>query len=89
MEFEWDPEKDAANREKHGIGFDEARRLWTDRDRLVKDARHPTEHRHTVTGLIGTRFWTAVCTYRDGRTRIISVRRARKREIADYGARES
>jgi len=28
MAFDWDPEKDAANREKHGIAFDEARHIF-------------------------------------------------------------
>jgi len=27
VRFEWDPDKEAANREKHGIGFDEAAAL--------------------------------------------------------------
>ena len=27
--FEWDPEKDASNQQKHGIGFSEATELFT------------------------------------------------------------
>ncbi len=30
MEFEFDEEKSLANKEKHGIDFDEARALWLD-----------------------------------------------------------
>ena len=30
MKFEYDPDKSAANREKHGIDFDEAQALWND-----------------------------------------------------------
>ena len=28
MEFEWDSDKDAANRAKHGISFDEAKHIF-------------------------------------------------------------
>ena len=30
MTFEWDEEKDHSNREKHGIGFDEAKTVFID-----------------------------------------------------------
>lgn len=30
MKFEYHPEKSAANKIKHGIGFDEAQTLWLD-----------------------------------------------------------
>lgn len=30
VEFEWDPHKSALNEEKHGIGFSDARSLWSD-----------------------------------------------------------
>ena len=29
MDFEWDVEKERANRERHGVSFDEARELFT------------------------------------------------------------
>lgn len=34
MPFEFDPEKSAANKTKHGIDFVEAQEIWTDTDRL-------------------------------------------------------
>ena len=33
--FEWDPAKDRANREKHGVGFAEAQAAFLDPDRLI------------------------------------------------------
>ena len=35
MMFEFDPEKSAANKRKHGIDFREAQALWGDPDALV------------------------------------------------------
>jgi len=31
VRFEFDPEKSRINRQKHGIGFDEAKKLWEGR----------------------------------------------------------
>ena len=30
MDFEYDPEKNAANKQKHGVDFEEAQALWND-----------------------------------------------------------
>jgi uncharacterized DUF497 family protein len=84
MEFEYDPEKSAANAEKHGINFEEAKALWNDDRLLEARAAVADEPRFLVIGMIDRRHWIAVCTYRESRIRIISVRRARKREIEYY-----
>lgn len=89
MEFEWDPEKDAANRDKHGIGFEAVHRLWADPNLVVADALYPREERWLATGVIAGKYWTAVFTERGTIVRIISLRRARKREIAEHGAGQS
>jgi hypothetical protein len=34
MPFEWDPQKSIANKEKHGIDFEIAKRLWLDQNRV-------------------------------------------------------
>lgn len=84
MKFEYDPDKSAANRKKHGIDFDEAQALWSD-DRLLEVPANSTdEPRFLVVGMIGPKHWSAVCTYRGEYIRIISVRRARKQEIEYY-----
>jgi uncharacterized DUF497 family protein len=84
MEFEYDPEKSAANLAKHGIDFDEAQSLWSDPFLLEVPALTEDEPRFLAVGRIGATHWTAVFTRRAGRLRIISVRRARKKEIEHY-----
>lgn len=84
MEFDYDAAKSAANKSKHGIDFEEAQTLWDDPDLLEAPARTDDEPRFLVIGLIAGKHWSAVCTWRGNRLRIISVRRARKREIEHY-----
>jgi uncharacterized DUF497 family protein len=87
MEFEFDPRKSAANKAKHGIDFVDAQAIWTDPDRLKTPARSIGELRHQVIGHISEEIWSAFVTYRNEKTRIISVRRARAEEEARYLAR--
>jgi uncharacterized DUF497 family protein len=84
MDFEFDPAKSAANLAKHGIEFVAAEALWNDPDRLEIPARSVDEPRAQVIGRIGSQVWSAFVTFRDGRIRIISVRRARDEEEALY-----
>lgn len=82
--FEFNPDKSAANRQKHGIDFIEAQELWDDPDLLELQARPTDEPRSLVIGRIGAKIWSAIITYRHGVIRIISVRRARKSEVTVY-----
>ncbi|MGE3490910.1 MAG: BrnT family toxin [Vicinamibacterales bacterium] len=84
MDFEFDPAKSAANLAKHGIDFVAAQALWQDPDRLEVPARCLGESRAQVIGRIGEAIWSAFTTNRDGRVRIISVRRARDEEEDAY-----
>lgn len=84
LEFEFDPDKSAANEEKHGISFTQAEDLWNDPLRVEVPARTVDEERWLVIGRIEGRHWSAVVTYRDGRVRLISVRRSRDEEVAIY-----
>lgn len=84
MQFEFDPAKSAANRRKHGIGFEEAQQLWDDAMHVEIPARTVDEPRWIVIGKIEGTHWSAVVTHRQDRTRIISVRRARTEEVAIY-----
>lgn len=84
MEFEYDPAKSASNREKHGIDFEEARRLWLDEHRIVVPTRWVEEGRLLAIGRIGRSLWTAVFVYRPDRIRLISVRRSRREEVMKY-----
>ena len=79
-EFEFDQQKSAENKEKHGIDFIEAQALWKDPHWIEALA----ERRFLTIGKINGKHWLAVFTCRCERRRIISVRRARKKEIAQY-----
>lgn len=84
MPFEYDKHKSAANAEKHGMSFEEAQDLWLDPDLLVIPARTDDEPRSLAIGRIHGRCWAAVTTMRGANVRIISVRRARKKEVDIY-----
>ncbi len=50
MRFEWEQNKDAANRSKHGVGFDEAASVFQDqRSRTVHDPRHSDDEDRYLT----------------------------------------
>ncbi|MBW1925209.1 MAG: BrnT family toxin [Deltaproteobacteria bacterium] len=84
MIFEWNEEKSRNNERKHGIDFQEATRLWDDKDRVEIKAPYPLENRYILIGRLGEKNWTAIYTMRGAATRIISVRRSRKKEIDLY-----
>jgi uncharacterized protein len=87
--FEYDPDKSMANKAKHGIDFEEAQVIWDDERRALLKAHWPGEQRWLMIGKIDARHWTAVFTLRDATARIISVRRARLKEVEIYEASES
>ena len=89
MDFEFDPEKSAANLAKHGIGFEAAQALWLDDRKVTGPTRSPDEERWMVVGMIDGKLWSAVVTYRTEAIRIISVRRSRPKEAAAYGRQSS
>ncbi len=84
MEFEFDPLKSRINKQKHGIDFKKAQRLWEDIDRIVTPAKMVDELRYLVIGKIEKKHWSAIVTTREKNIRIISVRRSRKEEIEIY-----
>ena len=84
MQFEWDENKSASNKIKHGIDFKEAQILWEDCNRLEFSVKTDGEQRFLTIGLINTKHWTAVITYRELNIRIIFVRRSRIEEVRLY-----
>lgn len=83
--FVYDVAKSDTNRAKHGIDFEAAQDLWLDENRVTAPARSHREHRWIVIGEIDGRMWVAIVTRRHSAIRIISVRRARKKEEDAYG----
>ena len=84
MDFEYDERKSLFNLEKHGIDFIDAQALWSDNDLLEIQARTDDEPRYLIIGLIDSKHWSAVVTYRSEKTKIISVRRSRVEEVMLY-----
>lgn len=84
MHFEFDSDKSHDNKKKHGIDFVEAQVLWDDPDFIEIPVETSDEPRFVVIGKIAGRHWSAIITYRGEDTRIISVRRSRKKEIDIY-----
>ena len=87
MKFEWDPEKDRVNREKHGISFSEASTVFGDPlARTVPDPRYSIgEYRYLTTGYTSTRRLVIVAhTERGERIRLITARDAKPKERRFY-----
>jgi uncharacterized DUF497 family protein len=93
--FEWDPKKARANQNTHGVGFDEGATVFTDPMALsIFDPDHSeTEERWITLGISEKgRLLVVMHTFRkeseDAITvRIISTRKASKRESQTYGER--
>jgi uncharacterized protein len=61
--------------------------LWQDVMRVEIPSCTQDEPRTLDVGLIDDKHWSAVVTYRDGRVRLISVRRSRREVVAIYECR--
>ena len=88
MEFEWHPQKAAANFRKHGVSFDEAAETFYDSFAIDDlDDKHSAnqERRFTLIGMSSARLLFVVYTLRsEERIRIISARRATPPETKIY-----
>ena len=84
MIFEWDEGKSQINKSKHRIDFETARNLWLDENRVEIHAPYPLENRNILIAEYQNKLWAAVYTMRGDTLRIISVRRARKKETILY-----
>ena len=88
MECEWDPAKAASNFRKHGVPFEEAETVFDDPRVIVRyDERHSDrEDRWAVIG-ISNRGRVVIVTYtpRNRKPRLVSARKATRREVDEYG----
>lgn len=82
--FELDPLKSEANKIKHGIDFEESKKLWNDPNRIVIEARTVDEKRFMMIAELNGTIWSAIYTLRLDLKRIISVRRSRENEKEIY-----
>jgi hypothetical protein len=85
VDFEWDPAKAASNLAKHGIDFADAVLVFADPNRVERiDSRARGELRFQTIGSAGGVVLFVSHTIRGGALRIISARRANRRERAAY-----
>ena len=85
MKFEYNEKKSQINKEKHGIDFVEAQKLWQDEEALIIPANIvDNEIRYALISKRLTKCFIAIFTIRDDVYRIISVRRCRKNEEKNY-----
>jgi uncharacterized DUF497 family protein len=92
VRFTWDPVKATANQRKHGVGFEEATTVFLDEGALlIDDPEHSVEESRFILLGLSTRLRTLIVChcYRedDKEVRIISARRATRREQSAYVTR--
>jgi uncharacterized DUF497 family protein len=79
VEIEFDPAKDAANLEKHGVSL--ARTGQLEIIAVTEKSRpEERERRFRIYGLLDGKAYCAVLTWRDGTARAISLRKANRME---------
>jgi uncharacterized protein len=85
MTYEWGDAKNAANVRRHGIDFKEVERFEWDTALVSADHREDYgELRETAIGFIGDVLHVLVFTERGDAVRVISLRKATKRERMHY-----
>ena len=86
MEIVWDPVKAKANFEKHGIRFGDAEMVLSDSLAVtLEDPRAEDEQRHISIGSDAlARILVVIYTYRGEEIRLISARRASRKERQAY-----
>ena len=86
MKHVFDPAKDTVNRVKHGVSLALAEILFAGPYVSVIDDRFDYgEARNVAFGLINGRLFACVYADRHGERRVISLRKANKREVIRYG----
>ena len=81
--FEWDPNKDLENQQKHGVSFTEAQYAFADPYRVIaEDSNHSDqEQRYYCFGKVGGGILTIRFTYREDDIRIIGAGYWRKGKV--------
>ncbi|MDX8383058.1 MAG: BrnT family toxin [Ghiorsea sp.] len=85
MYYQWDEKKCALNLAKHGVDFNIANGFDWDSAYVFEDTRFTYDERRMIAhGLIEDRLYALVFTMRDHAVRMISLRKANKREVTHY-----
>ncbi len=87
METEWDPAKRLANLAKHGLDFEDVRLLDWDGAKVLSDTRKAyPEPRFWAFALWNGRLHMVAFCIRGTKVRIISFRKANKKEVTRHGS---
>ena len=85
MRIVFDPEKDATNLSKHGVSLAAAAELdWDAALAWIDDRADYGEQRIIALAPMGDRLFFVVFVDRDEARRVISLRRANRREVSRY-----
>jgi len=86
MEIEFNPEKDAINKAKHGVSLAFGLNVFNDPDVLIIPTIRDGdgEDRYKAIGTVDGRLWTAIHIYRGDAVRFLSVRRSNVNEQRVY-----
>ncbi|ABX77277.1 hypothetical protein AYM02_01915 [Coxiella burnetii] len=89
IRFEWDEKKALSNKKKHGVSFSEVKTVFYDENaKMIHDPEHSEEEdRFIILGVSAVARILVIChCYRekDNVIRIISARKATKREANQY-----
>lgn len=93
LRFEWDENKNTINKDKHRVSFEEAQTVFYDENAVViPDHKHSAEEeRFVILGFSELARMLIVChCYRENESviRIISARKATRKETAQYNEME-
>lgn len=85
MKYEWAEAKRLANLKKHGVDFADIRAFnWTEAHLSIDDRENYGEERFVALGPYRGQIHVVIYTERGARTRIISFRKADKKEVRRY-----
>ena len=85
MEISFDPAKDTSNQKKHGVSLALAKAIdWAEVERSTDACKDYGEHTAIAYAVIERRLYCVAFTDRDETVRVISIRKANKREVERY-----
>ena len=85
MDYEWDKQKAATNKRKHGVMFADAVTVFDDILALTAQDESKFEERHITIGMDASgRVLVVIYTWRGENIRLISARKATRSERMEY-----
>lgn len=85
IDIEFDPAKDEINKRKHGVSLADAGLIEWETAKIIEDDRKDyQETRYQGLGMIGGRLHFITFTFRGNAMRVISLRKANRREGKYY-----